>query len=133
MNKVILMGRLTKDPEIRTTESGLKIASYSLAVDRRSKEKEADFINCKAFGNAAEFVEKYLAKGTKIAVSGRIQSGSYTNKERRKVYTFDVIVEDHEFAGPRQDKPAEDKPVEKKPDDGFMSVPDGISEELPFI
>lgn len=121
MNVAILMGRLTKKPEIRTTTDGLSIASYTLAVDRL--KGEADFINIKAFGKGADFAEKYLDKGMKIAVTGRIQTGSYTNKEGRKVYTFDVIAERQEFC----ERKAESAPAH---DDGFMRVPDG--EELPF-
>ena len=121
MNVAILMGRLTKKPEIRTTTDGLTIASYTLAVDRL--KGEADFINIKAFGKGADFAEKYLDKGTKIAVTGRIQTGSYTNKEGRKVYTFDVIAERQEFC----ERKSESAPAH---DDGFMRVPDG--EELPF-
>ena len=109
MNKVILMGRLTRDPEVRYSqgENPLAIARYTLAVDRRQSrsnggdEQSADFINCVAFGRSGEFAEKYLHKGTKIAVTGRIQTGSYTNKEGVKVYTTEVVVEDHEFAESR--------------------------------
>ena len=98
MNKAILMGRLTKDPEIRATSEGTSIARYTLAVDRRSKDKEADFITCVTFGKSADFAEKFLKKGKKVLVTGRIQTGSYTNKEGKKTYTTDVVVEDHEFA-----------------------------------
>lgn len=121
MNVAILMGRLTKKPEIRTTTDGLSIASYTLAVDRL--KGEADFINIKAFGKGADFAEKYLDKGMKIAVTGRIQTGSYTNKEGRKIYTFDVIAERQEFC----ERKAESAPTH---DDGFVRVPD--DEELPF-
>ena len=122
MNVAILMGRLTKKPEIRTTTDGLSIASYTLAVDRL--KGEADFINIKAFGKGADFAEKYLDKGMKIAVTGRIQTGSYANKEGRKVYTFDVIAERQEFC--------ERKAESAQTHDGFVTVPDGIDEELPF-
>ena len=103
MNKVILMGRLTRDPDVRYSagENALAIARYTLAVDRRFKrdgEASADFISCVAFGRSAEFAEKYLRQGTKIAVSGRIQTGSYTNRDGQKVYTTEVVVEDQEFA-----------------------------------
>lgn len=103
MNKVILMGRLTRDPEVRYSqgENQTAIARYSLAVNRRFKREgdpEADFINCVAFGKQAEFAEKYLKKGTKMTITGRIQTGSYTNKDGVKVYTTDVIVEEQEFA-----------------------------------
>ena len=104
MNKVILMGRLTRDPEVRYSqgENATAVARYTLAVDRRfsrnNDEQTADFINCVAFGRSGEFAEKYLHKGTKIAVTGRIQTGSYTNKDGVRVYTTEVVVEDHEFA-----------------------------------
>lgn len=139
MNKVVLMGRLTRDPEVRWTqgEKPLCLAKYTLAVDRRFKregEASADFINCTAFGKSAEFTEKYLRKGTKIAVTGRIQTGSYTNKEGQKVYTTDVVVEEQEFTESKNSAPQDTRP---KPDpmtdtDGFMSIPDGIDDELPF-
>lgn len=122
MNNVVLMGRLTKKPEIRTTTDGLSIASYTLAVDRL--KGEADFINIKAFGKGADFAEKYLDKGMKIAVTGRIQTGSYTNKEGRKIYTFDVVADRQEFC--------ERKAESAQTHDGFMQVLDGIDEELPF-
>lgn len=143
MNKVILMGRLTRDPEVRYSqgENSTAIARYSLAVNRRFKregdEQTADFINCVAFGKAAEFVEKYLHKGTKIAVVGRIQTGSYTNKDGVKVYTTDVIVEEQEFAesknasGGSTDNGNGSKATTNSGDD-FMNIPDGIDEELPF-
>lgn len=144
MNKVVLMGRLTRDPEVRYSsgESQTAIARYSLAVDRRFKrdgdEQTADFINCVAFGRSAEFAEKFLRKGTKILVVGRIQTGSYTNKDGVKVYTTDVVVEEHEFA---ESKAAASEggfaPVSRPETiapagDGFMNIPDGIDEELPF-
>ncbi len=150
MNKVILMGRLTRDPEIRYSsgDNQTAIARYTLAVDRRFKrnndDQTADFINCTVFGKGAEFAESYLHKGTKIAVTGRIQTGSYTNKEGVKVYTTDVIVEEQEFAesknasqanagnsfeGAKQDAPA---PNPSEASDGFMNLPDGIVEDLPF-
>lgn len=122
MNVAILMGRLTKKPEIRTTTDGLSIASYTLAVDRL--KGEADFINIKAFGKGADFAEKYLDKGMKIAVTGRIQTGSYTNKEGRKVHTFDVVADRQEFC--------ERKAESAQTHDGFVTVPDGIDDELPF-
>ena len=135
MNKVELIGRLTRDAEIRYSqgENPMAIARYTLAVDRRFKkdgEATADFINCVAFGKNGEFAEKYLYKGTKIAVSGRIQTGSYTNKDGQKVYTTDVVVEEQEFceskSSNQQDKP---KPM----DDGFMDIPDNLdAEDLPF-
>jgi single-strand DNA-binding protein len=147
MNKVILMGRLTRDPEVRYSsgENALAIARYTLAVDRRfhkDNEASADFIGCVAFGKGGEFAEKYLRQGTKIVVTGRIQTGSYTNREGQKVYTTEIVVEDQEFAeskaasqnnsqtsaGSRQ-QPPPPMPADK---DGFMQIPDGIDEELPF-
>ena len=138
MNKVILMGRLTRDPEVRYTQgdNAMAIARYSLAVDRRFKrdgEPDADFINCVAFGKAGEFAEKYLKKGTKIAVVGRIQTGSYTNKDGQKVYTTDVVVEEQEFAESKNSGSSDNnqsEPANKNTD--FMNIPDGIDEELPF-
>ena len=145
MNKVILMGRLTRDPEVRYSqgESSTAIARYTLAVDRRFKrdgEPTADFINCVAFGRTAEFAERYLRKGTKIAVTGRIQTGSYTNKDGVRVYTTDVVVEEHEFAESRNASGGNDggynggysAPAPSGAGDGFMNIPDGIDEELPF-
>lgn len=147
MNKVILMGRLTRDPEVRYSsgENALAIARYTLAVDRRFRkdnEASADFIGCVAFGKGGEFAEKYLRQGTKVVVTGRIQTGSYTNREGQKVYTTEIVVEDQEFAesktasqnnsqtsaGSRQ-QPPPPMPTDK---DGFMQIPDGIDEELPF-
>lgn len=131
MNLSILTGRLTKDPEARQTANG-SMARFTLAVDRIGKDKNADFIPCVAFGKTADSAATYLHKGTKIALDGRIQTGSYTNKEGVKVYTTDVIVNHWEFCeSKQQDRPREE---EKKPDgmDGFMNVPDGIDEELPF-
>ena len=138
MNKVILMGRLTRDPEVRYTQgdNAMAIARYSLAVDRRFKRDggpDADFINCVAFGKSGEFAEKYLKKGTKIAVVGRIQTGSYTNKDGQKVYTTDVVVEEQEFAESKNSGSSDNNqsaPANKNTD--FMSIPDGIDEELPF-
>lgn len=139
MNKVILMGRLTRDPEIRYSQNGSEqmcIAKYTLAVDRRGKKAEgqqtADFISCVAFGKAGEFTEKYCKQGTKLAITGRIQTGSYTNKEGQKVYTTDVVIEEQEFAESKaaQEGAAETQP--SKPDDGFISVPEGIEQDLPF-
>ena len=147
MNKVILMGRLTRDPEVRYSqgENALAIARYTLAVDRRAARREgeptADFINCVAFGRSAEFAERYLRQGTKIVVSGRIQTGSYTNRDGQKVYTTEVVVEESEFAESKanssapsnnsyQASPAPSPSADSG--DGFMNIPDGIDEELPF-
>lgn len=143
MNKVILMGRLTKDPEVRYSQgdNSMVIARYSLAVDRRYKrdgdEQTADFINCVAFGKSGEFAEKYLHKGTKIAVVGRIQTGSFTNKDGQRVYTTDVVVEEQEFAESKNSgggtNTSNTQTNNNAPSaDGFMNIPDGIDEELPF-
>jgi single-strand DNA-binding protein len=141
MNKVILIGRLTKDVETRYSQGNepMAISRYTLAVDRKFKregEQEADFINCVAFGRAGEFAEKYFHKGMKVAVSGRIQTGSYTNKEGAKVYTTDIVVEDQEFAESKQGGFADgaskiNAPIETD-GDGFMNIPDGLDAELPF-
>lgn len=145
MNKVFLMGRLTRDPEVRYSqgENATAIARYTLAVDRRfgqkGEENNADFIGCLAFGRQAEFAEKYLRKGVKMLITGRIQTGSYTNKEGVKVYTTDVVVEDQEFAESKNtnssanpNAPATQQTPEPAPGNGFMNIPDGIDEELPF-
>ena len=148
MNKVILAGRLTRDPEMRYSsgETQTSIARYTLAVDRRFRrqgdEQTADFINCVVFGRGAEFAENYLHQGTKIIVEGRIQTGSYTNKEGQRVYTTEVIVEQQEFAeskaasqqggGYQQAMPSRPEPTEAA-GDGFMNIPDGVEDEgLPF-
>ena len=156
MNKVILMGRLTRDPEVRYSQGAqpLAIARYTLAVDRRGPrnngdEQTADFINCVAFGRSGEFAERYLHKGTKICVSGRIQTGSYTNKDGVKVYTTEVVVEDQEFAESKNAAGGSESgynnggynnnsgfgggmPAASGVAEGFMNIPDGIDEELPF-
>lgn len=129
MNKAILMGRLTKDPDVRYTNDGMAIARYTLAIDRRNDG--ADFIPCVTFKKGAEFAEKYLKKGMKIAVCGSIQTGSYTNKDGQKVYTTEVIVNEHEFAESKQT--TQKAPEQKDHYDGFMSIPEGMDEEeLPF-
>ena len=166
MNKAILLGRLTKDPDIRRSQGAepVTIARYTLAVDRRQKKQEgqqaADFISCVAFGKAGEFAEKYLHKGTKICVSGRIQTGSYTRQDGTKVYTTDVVVEEQEFAESKadsgraamddqmtamyagadsrqnqkgqQDGAGQQGSWEQSAMDGFLNIPEGIDEELPF-
>lgn len=141
MNKVILMGRLTREPEIRYSqgETPLAIARFTLAVDRRFKrqgeEQTADFINCVTFGKTAEFAERYLRQGTKVVGCGRIQTGSYTNKDGKRVYTTDVVLEEVEFAesknasGQNGNQTADQLPTDA---DGFMNIPDDLSEELPF-
>lgn len=140
------MGRLTRDPEVRYSqgENSSAVARYTLAVDRRFKrqgdEQTADFISCVSFGKTAEFVEKYLHQGTKIAGSGRIQTGSYTNKDGVKVYTTDVVMEEVEFAESKNASAENNgggfRPTAPQPSqavgDGFMNIPDGIDEELPF-
>ena len=147
MNKVILMGRLTRDPEVRYSqgENALAIARYTLAVDRRfnrsGDENTADFIHCVAFGKAGEFAEKYFRKGTKLLVSGRIQTGSYTNKDGVKVYTTEVVAEEQEFAESKNSSAGSNggftgggnrAPEPSGAGDGFMNIPEGIDEELPF-
>ena len=128
MNNVVLMGRLTKDPDVRRTNDGTAIGRFTLAVDRMKKD-EADFIGCVTFGKTAEFAEKYLRKGTKICGSGRIQTGSYTNKDGQKVYTTDVILERLEFA----ESKASAQPEAKPDGDGFMNIPDDVDDAgLPF-
>lgn len=140
MNKVILMGRLTRDAEIRYSqgENSMAIARFSLAVDRRFRkdgEQGADYINCVAFGKTAEFYEKFGRKGTKFVIEGRIQTGSYTNKDGQRVYTTDVVVENTEFAESKSNNQSGNSSQNNSvpsSDDGFMNIPDGIDEELPF-
>ena len=145
MNKVILMGRLTRDPEIRYSqgENSTAVARFTLAVDRRFKrqndDQTADFINCVAFGKTAEFAERYLHQGTKIVGCGRIQTGSYTNKDGQRVYTTDVVLDEVEFAESKNASPQNgDFQQNQRPEpsqaaaDGFMNIPDGLEEELPF-
>ena len=149
MNKVILMGRLTRDPEVRYSqgENSLAIARFTLAVDRRFKrdgEASADFINCVAFGRQAEHTERFYRQGLKVVVTGRIQTGSYTNKDGVKVYTTEVVVEEQEFAESKAVSDANAGGFRAAPTpapapapvsdagDGFMNIPDGIDEELPF-
>ena len=149
MNKVILMGRLTRDPEIRYSQNdtSMAIARYSLAVDRRfarrnegNNEQTVDFINCVAFGKSAEFAEKYFRQGMRVLITGRIQTGSYTNKDGQKVYTTDIVVEDQEFADSKGAvgnndggfAPARPSAPAMDAGDGFMNIPEGIDEELPF-
>ena len=158
MNKVILCGRLTRDPEVRYSQGAepMAIARYTLAVDRRRtrsndpNEQTADFISIVAFGKAGEVAEKYLKKGTKMLITGRIQTGSYTNKDGVKVYTTEVVVEDQEFAesknnasnggnfdysansAPAPASAPSNDPTPAAAGDGFMNIPDGIEEELPF-
>lgn len=138
MNKVILMGRLTRDPEVRYSQGAqpLAIARYTLAVDRRGSkqgEQSADFIKCIAFGKSGEFAEKYLHQGTKIVVTGRIQTGSYTNRDGQKVYTTDVVVEEQEFAESKKNTQPAPEPAPAGGYEGFMNIPDNVEDEgLPF-
>ncbi len=146
MNRVILMGRLTRDPEVRYSqgERTVAVAKYTLAVDRRGRRQEgqqsADFINCVAFDKAGEFAEKYFRQGMRILVSGRIQTGSYTNKDGIKVYTTDIMVEDQEFADSKNASSGGGSQPTNTPGisgsivgDGFMNIPDGVEDEgLPF-
>ena len=151
MNKVVLVGRLTRDPEVRYSQgnNATAVARYTVAVDRRFKrdgEPTADFIPCVVFGRSAEFAEKYFRQGMRVSISGRIQTGSYTNREGQKVYTTEVVVEEQEFA---ESKASSDSYAASHPQqnaapapsmpspgaasaDGFMNIPDGIDEELPF-
>ena len=145
MNKVILMGRLTRDPEIRYSqgEQSTAVARYTIAVDRRFRrdgdQQTADFINCVAFGRQGEFAEKYFRKGIKIAITGRIQTGSYTNREGQKVYTTEVVVEEQEFcesknANNSNSQQSNTANASNQPSSGndFMSIPEGIEDDLPF-
>lgn len=139
MNKVILMGRIVRDPEIRYSQGAepMCIARYTLAVDRRGRRSQsgddqtADFIQCIAFGKLGEFAEKYLKQGTKIAVTGRIQTGSYTNKDGQKVYTTDVVIDEQEFAESKSTQ-SQQSTSTQAPSDGFMNIPSGIENSLPF-
>lgn len=139
MNKVILMGRLTRDPDVRYSngEKAIAVARYALAIDRRRRndggEQQADFITCVAFDKSAEFAEKYLKQGTKILVTGRIQTGSYTNKEGQKVYTTEVAIEEQEFAESKSSNEIPYRPDPANSGDGFMNIPDGVDDDgLPF-
>lgn len=145
MNKVILLGRLTRDPEVRYGgANNTAVSRFTLAVERRFKrdnEQTADFINCLAFGKKAEFEEKYFRKGTKVCITGRIQTGSYTNKDGQKVYTTDVIVEEQEFAESKASGQQSEPQIQAgaspyghahSSSDGFMNILDGIDEGIPF-
>jgi single-strand DNA-binding protein len=141
MNNVSLVGRFTRDPEVRYTDSGSSIARFTVAVDRRFKQEggqTADFISCIAFGKTAEFIEKYFRQGMRIGLEGRIQTGSYTNKDGVKVYTTDVVAENVEFVESKSSESGQGYQQSERPDpsnaigDGFMNIPDGIDEELPF-
>ena len=148
MNKVILMGRLTRDPNVRYTQQNssqesMCVARYTLAVDRRGArdgQQSADFISCVAFGKNGEFAEKYFKQGTKIAITGRIQTGSYTNRDGQKIYTTDVVIEEQEFAESRAESDANRANFQHQAapapsadaGDGFMNIPEGIDDVLPF-
>lgn len=132
MNKVSLVGRLTKDPVVNMGNNGTSIARITVACDRKYKaegQPTADFIGCVAFGKTAEFLEKYFKKGMRIGLTGRIQTGSYKDKDGNMVYTTDVVIEDTEFV---ESKGSSDQKADATSDDGFMSIPDGIDEEMPF-
>ena len=134
MNKVILMGRPTADPDIRYTQkedgTQMAIGRFTLAVDRKGKDAGTDFIKCVGFGKQGEFAEKYIRKGEKIAIEGRIQTGSYTNKDGQKVFTTDVIVEGYDFCSAKGEGTKEPEPPQASPD--FVDVPEGIEDSLPF-
>lgn len=141
MNKVILMGRLTRDPNVRYTQQNssqesMCVARYTLAVDRwgqRGGQPSADFISCVAFGRNGEFAEKHLKQGTKIVVTGRIQTGSYTNRDGQRVYTTDVVIEEQEFAESKKAAGEQGQNADyTDAGDGFMNIPDGVDEQLPF-
>ncbi len=144
MNKVILMGRLTRDPDVRYSDQSSAVARFTLAVDRRFKrdgdQQTADFISCVAFGKTGEFIERYCHQGTKLVVEGRIQTGSYTNRDGNKVYTTDVIAENVEFAESKAAAANNEggyQAARPEPSsaagDGFMNIPDGVEDEgLPF-
>ena len=140
MNRVILMGRLTRDPDVRYTQGNepMAVARYTLAVNRRTRKEdgsqEADFINIVAFRKAGEFAEKYFRQGMRVLVAGRIQTGSYTNKDGQRIYTTDVIVDEQEFADAKQDGAESSHYGTSSPaGDGFMNIPDGVEDEgLPF-
>ena len=137
MNKTILIGRLTKEPDIRYSNGAngsTAVARYTLAVDRKFKQEgqpTADFINCIAFGKLGEFAEKYLHKGVKIAVTGRIQTGSYKNKDGNTVYTTDVVVEEQEFCESKSQSNSQSQPAQSN-DNSWMNIPDGVDDGLPF-
>lgn len=129
MNSVSLVGRLTRDPEIKATNSGSSYARFSIAVDRRGKDAGTDFINIVAFGKTSEFIERYFRKGQRIGINGRIQTGSYEGKDGKKVYTFDVIAENVEFVESKSAS-ASATPANA---DGFVNIPDGLEDDgLPF-
>ena len=135
MNSVSLVGRLTADPEVRYTQGGASIANFTIAVDRKYKKEggpDADFPRINAFGKTAEFIEKYFSKGMRIGITGRVQTGSYTDKDGRKVYTTDVVAENVEFVERKADGPTDQNKTGRVDENGFEDIPEGIDEELPF-
>lgn len=132
MNNWCGVGRLVADPDVKYTNDGKTIAKFKVAIDRRFKKDEADFIPCTAFGKTAEIVEKYFRKGMKIGVNGSIQTGSYTNKDNQKVYTTEIAVDNIEFVESKQQGQQAQQEPQQAANDGFMNIPDGIDEELPF-
>ena len=133
MNQFNGIGRLTKDPDVRYSEDGKAFARYTIAIDRPySKEKEADFLPCICFGKTAEFAEKYLKKGIKIGITGRVQIGSYKNRDGNTVYTTDIVVNEHTFCERRQEPQEAQQEPPEAPKDGFLNIPSDIDERLPF-
>lgn len=145
MNVALLCGNVTRDPDVRETQSGMKIARYTIAINRRGKNDDADFIQCTVFDRGAEFAEKYVRKGTRLIVRGHIQTGSYTDRDGKKIYTTDVIVDDQEFACPKQSAETDDEKDDRRrrefdksnkaedKSDGFMPIPDDLEDDgLPF-
>lgn len=133
MNKFIGAGRLTADPEIKSSADGMMVGKYTIAIDRRGKDNEADFIRIVTFGKAAEFANKYFKKGMKVLVTGHIQTGSYTKEDGSKVYTTDIIAEDQEFCEKKQTEQSTAEAAALPTDaDGFMNVPEDVMSELPF-
>jgi single-strand DNA-binding protein len=135
MNKVIMMGRLTRDPEVRYSNEGNAVSKFSLAVDRRYKREgqpDADFFNCVAFGKTAEFTEKYLKKGTKVVLEGELQNNNYTNKDGQKVYGMQIVVNSLEFAESKSSSNSDRESTQQVDSNDFMNVPDVAEEELPF-
>jgi single-strand DNA-binding protein len=135
MNKVIMMGRLTRDPEVRYSSEGNAVSKFSLAVDRRYKREgqpDADFFNCVAFGKTAEFTEKYLKKGTKVVLDGELQNNNYTNKDGQKVYGMQIVVNSLEFAESKSSSNSDRESTQQVDSNDFMNVPDVAEEELPF-
>lgn len=133
MNKWHGIGRLTKDPDCRYSQTGTCVARYVLAIDRRFKKEETDFIPCVALGKAGEFAEKYLFKGMKIAVTGRIETGSYVNKNGTKIYTTDIVVEEQDFVESKNNQRTTKEQTKEQTKEDFMDIPENVEEELPFL